>query len=98
SVTSLSCFLPYNLPTRNGRVLFLNIAEDQAIVLQVVWTNLARAYVAGIGSHFRKMNNLLVLHINLVTSTVSERAVGGGNLFLRRCVHRIRPFHTIRIH
>src|SRR5947209_8740599 len=91
-------FFPHDLPTCNGRVVFLKVAEDEASILKCVGTNLARADVAGIGGHFRHVNNLLLLHIDLVSPTISEGAVGGSKLFLRCRMHRISPFWTFWIH
>src|SRR5713226_3019040 len=44
------------------------------------------------------MNNLLLLGVDLVPATISECAVGGSDLFLRRSMHRIGPFWTVGIH
>src|SRR5437870_12616092 len=52
----------------------------------------------GVGGHFREMNDLLLLGVDLVPATVSECAVGGSDLFLRRSMHWIGPFWTVGIH
>ena len=52
----------------------------------------------GVGGHFREMNDLLLLGVDLVPATVSECAVGGSDLFLRRGMHWIDPFWTVGIH
>src|SRR5579863_818819 len=44
------------------------------------------------------MNNLFLLHIDLVSPTISERAIGGSNLFFRRRMRRVGPFQMARIH
>src|SRR5260370_10090363 len=44
------------------------------------------------------MNDLLLLGVDLVPATVSECAVGGSDLFLRRSMHWIGPFWTVGIH
>src|SRR5215470_19764786 len=44
------------------------------------------------------MNNLLLLHINFVASTIGERAMGHSKLLFRRRVEMVNPFRTLGIH
>src|SRR5579863_7244162 len=44
------------------------------------------------------MNNLFLLHIDLVSPTISEHAIGGGNLFFSRRMRSVGPFQMVRIH
>ena len=89
---------PNNLPTSNGGIIFLYVAKDQATVLKRVRTNLARADVARIGSHFRQVNDLLLLHIDLVASTIREHAIGGSKLFFFGRMRGVSPFRQVWIH
>src|SRR5262249_6135059 len=90
-------FFPHDLPTCNGGVVFLNVAEDQATVFKRVGTNLTRADVSRIGRYFGQMNNLLLLHVNLVVPTIGERAISGSKLFFLRRMKRVSPFRAVGI-
>src|SRR5689334_19708389 len=78
----LAHFLPHNPPSRDGGIAFFNIAENQSVTLKCVRTDLARPHPCGIACHFRKMNDLFLLYIDLVTATIEERALGSSTLFL----------------
>ena len=44
-----------------------------------------------------KMDDLPLLHVDLVASAVGEGAIGGGRLFIRRETQRVAPFGAVRV-
>src|SRR5436853_1298034 len=69
---SLLCSLPNNLPARYGGILLLNAAEHEPVAIETIRTDLTRADVSRIGRHSRKMHDLLVLNIDLISSAVGK--------------------------
>jgi len=90
--------LPNDFPACNGGIVFLNVAEDQAAAFKTIRPDLARSHVSRVGSHFRQMNNPLLLHVDLVPATIGEAAIRGSEFFLRRDMYRIGPFWPVGIH
>ena len=73
-VRALLRFFPHNLPTRNGEVVFLNVAADQAAIFKRVGTNLARAEESRIDRHFRQMMSTAEtsLYVPTIRSRISD--------------------------
>src|SRR5215831_2559863 len=96
-VRGLRSFLPDDFPSRNGGVVLLNVAKDQASSFKAKRADLARSHPSGVRSHFRQMNNPLLLHIDLVPATISKRTLCDCGFFFRGGMDRIGPFGSVGI-